>query len=490
MKYFLRRCCLLPLLFFLLAGSTKPQATKAAQALKSRPNIIYILADDLGYGDLSCYGQTKFSTPNLDKMATEGMRFTQHYAGSSVCAPSRAALLTGLHTGHMRVRGNYETGPDGFGAGVALKPEDVTVAEILKKAGYKTGLVGKWGLGVAGTTGEPGKKGFDYMFGFLNQGHAHFHYPEYLWRNGKKVELPGNQNGKREQYAQDLFTEDALRFLDEQKGQQAPFFLYLAFTVPHAEMLHPDDENLQRFKGKFPETPYVKTSRGKRIDDSLGTYNSQPTPRAAFAAMVTRLDAQVGQLMGHLQQLGLDENTIVIFSSDNGPHKEAGGDPAFFNSAGPLRGVKRDLYEGGIRVPMIVRWPGKVKPGTVSNHVSAFWDFMPTAAALAGTTPPKTDGISFLPTLLGKTKEQKQHEYLYWEFHENKTSNQAVRMGDWKGIRYRPTGPLELYNLKTDLGEKYNVAAAHPEVVAKLEIQLNKVRTPSDVWSLKDEKPR
>ncbi|GEO05279.1 arylsulfatase [Adhaeribacter aerolatus] len=471
-----------------MACSGKTQSREEAEAQNTKPNIIYILADDLGYGDLSCYGQTKFTTPHLDKMAAEGMRFTQHYAGSPVCAPSRAALMTGLHTGHTRVRGNYEVGPHGFGAGVALKPEDITVAEVLKKAGYKTGLVGKWGLGVAGTTGEPQQKGFDYMFGFLNQGHAHFHYPEYLYRNGQKVELPGNQNGKREQYAQDLFHQEALQFLDNNKNGQAPFFLYLALTVPHAEMLHPDDENLARFKGKFPEKPFVKKTQGKRIDDSLGTYNSSEMPHAAFAAMVTRLDAQVGQLLTHLKKLGLDKNTIVLFSSDNGPHKEAGADPVFFNSSGPLRGFKRDLYEGGIRVPLIVRWPGKIKAGSESNHISAFWDFMPTAAALAGTPSPATDGISFLPTLLGNTQDQQQHDNLYWEFHENKTSNQAVRQGDWKGIRHRPSGPLELYNLKTDLAEKNNVAEAHPEIVSRLETMLSKVRTPSEIWSLKDDR--
>ncbi len=478
-------------LFILLLGTILPACsgkvregaeTKATGTV--RPNIIYILADDLGYGDLSCYGQTRFSTPHLDQMAAEGMRFTQHYAGSPVCAPSRAALMTGLHTGHALIRGNYETGPKGFGAGVELRPADSTLAEVLKKAGYTTGLVGKWGLGVEGTTGEPTRQGFDYSFGFLNQGHAHFFYPEYLWRNGGKVELPGNRNGKREQYVQDLFTEEALTFLEKNKENKQPFFLYLAYTIPHAELLHPDDEVLAQFKGRFPEKPYVKPSQGKRIDDSLGTYNSQATPRAAFAAMVTRLDQHVGRVLDQLKKLGLDENTIVIFTSDNGPHQEAGADPAFFNSAGPLRGVKRDLYEGGIRVPFIVRWPGTVKAGAVSNHVSAFWDFMPTAAELAGIQAPPTDGISYLPELLGK--QQPQHPYLYWEFHENKTSSQAIRMGDWKGFRPGPSQPLELYNLQPDAGERQNVAAAHPSVVAQLEEYLQKARTPSGIWRLKD----
>lgn len=475
-------------LSILLAGISFCSCTSNSQQQEkrqiSKPNIIYILVDDLGYGDLSSYGQTKFSTPHIDKMASEGMRFTQHYAGSSVCAPSRAALITGLHTGHTRVRGNYEIGPKGFGAGVALRPEDITVAEILKGAGYKTGLVGKWGLGVDGTTGEPAKQGFEYMFGFLNQGHAHFHYPEYLWRNGKKVELTGNLNGKREQYAQDLFTEDALKFVEQNKNE--PFFLYVAYTVPHAELLHPDDAIFKSFKGKFPETPYVKSSQGKPMDDSLGTYNSQENPRAAYAAMVTRLDQHIGRIMEHLKKLGIDENTIIMFSSDNGPHKEAGSDPVFFNSTGPLRGVKRDLYEGGIRVPFIVRWPGTIKPASISDHVSAFWDFMPTAAELAGASVTETDGISFLPALLGNREEQKQHEYLYWEFHENKTSNQAIRMGDWKGIRHSPSQPMELYNLKTDISEKSDVAAANPEVVAQMEEQLSKVRSSSEIWTLKD----
>lgn len=471
----------------LIACTTKTREGKETKATQpAKPNIIYILADDLGYGDLSCYGQTKFSTPNLDKMAAEGMRFTQHYAGSSVCAPSRAALMTGLHTGHSLIRGNYETGPKGFGAGVELRPEDTTVAEVLKGAGYTTALVGKWGMGVEGTTGEPAKQGFDYSFGFLNQGHAHFFYPEYLWRNGTKVALPGNQNGSRGQYVQDVFTEEALSFLERNKETRQPFFLYLAYTIPHAELLHPDDEIFKQFKGKFPEQPYVKPAGDKRIDDSLGTYNSQAMPHAAFAAMVTRLDKHVGQVLAQLKKLGLDENTIVMFTSDNGPHQEAGADPAFFNSSGPLRGVKRDLYEGGIRVPFIVRWPGTIKAGAVSDHVSAFWDFMPTAAQLAGTAAPQTDGISYLPELLGK--KQPQHPYLYWEFHENKTSNQAIRMGDWKGFRQSPSQPLELYNLQSDIGEVHNVAAANPTVVAQLEQYLDQARTPSDIWSLKDTK--
>ncbi|MCK4966099.1 arylsulfatase, partial [bacterium] len=464
--------------------------------------------DDLGYGDLSCYGQKKFKTPNIDKLAREGMLFTDHYSGSTVCAPSRCCLMTGLHTGHARVRGNYEIGPKGFGGELELRPEDITIAEILKEAGYRTGLFGKWGMGMDGTTGEPGKKGFDEWFGFLNQAHAHYYYPEYLWKNGRKVELQGNKNGKREQYVHDLITEEALQFVENNAG--TPFFMYLAYTIPHAELLVPED-SLREYKGKFPETPYVKSFRGsfRREEDffgdstipdnykqykndperpkpGFGAYCSQETPRAAFAAMVTRMDRDIGRLMKKLEKLGLDENTIVMFSSDNGPHKEGGHDPDFFNSASTLKGRKRDLYEGGIRIPMIARWPGKIKAGTVSSHISAFWDLMPTAAEIAGAESPEgIDGISFLPALLGDNAKQKNHQHLYWEFHERGTTEQAVRMGNWKAVRHAPNLPLELYNLKTDIGEERNVAERFPDIVKKLEILLNSSRKESKYWPLR-----
>jgi arylsulfatase A-like enzyme len=430
-----------------------------------RPNILFILADDLGYGDVGCYGQKQIRTPNLDRLAAQGIRFTQCYAGSTVCAPSRCALMTGRHTGHCTIRGN---------ALIPLQTEDVTVAEVLKAAGYSTALIGKWGLGEPGTSGIPNRKGFDYFFGYLNQVHAHNYYPDYLWRNQEKVPLEGNvvKDGvasRRAQYSHDLFTREALSFL--QRHQDKPFFLYLAYTIPHANNERGSAE------GNGMEVP------------SDAPYSDKYWPQAQknHAAMITRLDADIGRLLKRLQELGLEDHTTVFFSSDNGPHKEGGADPQFFHSAGPLRGYKRDLYEGGIRVPMLVRWPGKIKAGTVSDQVWAFWDFLPTAAELAGTkTPRGLDGLSVVPTLLG-AGEQKQHQHLYWEFHEG-GSQQAVRMGDWKAVRLKLGAPLELYDLKKDVSEKNNVAAAHPEVVAKMEDFLKGARTESRDWPLRPAK--
>jgi arylsulfatase A len=435
-----------------------------------KPNIIYILADDLGYGDLSCYGQTRFETPNIDRLASEGMKFTDHYAGSTVCAPSRCSLMTGYHTGRAHVRGNWERGPHGVGAGLPLRPEDLTVAELLKSAGYTTGLYGKWGLGVQETTGEPAKKGFDRWFGYLNQWNAHFFYPTSLLRDGEVVPLEENADGGRQTYSHDLITEEALQFVRD--NAENPFFLYLAYTIPHAEMLVPED-SMAPFVGKYPETPYVGTH-----------YSSQPTPRAAFAGMVTRMDRDVGRLLQLLQELGIDEDTIIFFSSDNGPHREGGHDPEFFQSAGPFRGIKRDLYEGGVRVPFLARWPGQIEPGSESAHVSAFWDFLPTSAELAGAQPPSgLDGISFLPALRGQ--EQKEHDYLYWEFHERAASTQAIRFGDWKVFSPGPGRPLELYDLKSDPGEEKDLAGQHPQVVARAREILAGARTPHEVWELK-----
>jgi len=450
-----RSCAVLGALF--LAG--------AALAEPPKPNVVFILADDLGYGDLGCYGQKRIRTPNLDRMAAEGMRFTQFYAGSTVCAPSRCALMTGLHNGHSTVRGN---------ALVPLRPEDVTVAEVLKGAGYATGLVGKWGLGESGTTGVPNRKGFDYFYGYLNQVHAHNYYPDYLWKNEEKVPIEGNvvKDGvasKRAQYSPDLFTKEALAFVD--RNRDRPFFLYLAYTIPHA--------NNERG---------AKEGNGMEVPDDA-PYTNQPWPQVEknYAAMVTRLDADVGKLMKRLKELDLDEKTVVFFSSDNGPHKEGGADPKFFDSAGPLRGYKRDLTEGGIREPMIVRWPGRVKAGTETDQVGAFWDFLPTAAELAGAKAPTgLDGVSLVPTLLG-TGKQAQHEFLYWEFHE-RGFQQAVRMGDWKAIRQKPGAPLELYDLKNDVGETHDVAADHADVVAKIEAYLKGARTESAAFPIKPAK--
>ncbi len=432
----------------------------AGQARK--PNIIFIMADDLGYGDLSCYGQKKFATPRLDRMATEGTRFTQYYAGSTVCAPSRSVLMTGLHTGHTRIRGN---------ARQPLLPEDVTVAEVLRSAGYATGIMGKWGLGEDGSTGIPNRQGFDEWFGYLDQAHAHRHYTDHLFRNEEKVKVDPEKD-----YTHDLFTEEALKFV--RKNKENPFFLYLAYTVPHAELRVPED-SLKEFRGKFPEKPFTNAAADKH--PSVG-YRSQKEPNAALAAMVTRLDRDVGRLLDLLKDLGVDGDTLVLFTSDNGPHKEGGRDPAFFESSGPLRGIKRDLTDGGIRVPMIARWPGRVPAGRCSDQVWSHCDFLATAADAAGSKAYPGDGLSMLPALLGK--EQKPHEFLYWEFHE-KGFQQAVRVGDWKGIRASVGAPLDLFNLKDDIGEKDNVAAKHPEVVSKIEAYLKTARTESEHWPVK-----
>ena len=429
----------------------------------NRPNVIFILADDLGYGDLGSYGQKKIKTPHLDQLAAEGMRFTSCYAGSTVCAPSRCTLLTGLHTGHARIRGN---------ANAALGPDDLTVSEIFKKAGYRTAIFGKWGLGDEDSAGTPNKKGFDDWRGFLNQTHAHNYYPEYIWSNQEKFPLPLNQDGGKQQYVHDLFSVAAVNFIRIYHNQ--PFFLYLAYTIPHA--------NNEEFK---------KSGNGMEIPDA-GDYANEkwPEPEKNKAAMISRLDLHVGKIMETLRTNRVDQDTIVFFASDNGPHKEGGNDPAFFESHGGLRGIKRDLYEGGIRIPMIVRWPGKIKAGSTSDLPWAFWDFLPTATdILKVTTPTNIDGLSVLPTLLGHDADQKQHEFLYWEFHEN-GSKQAVRMGDWKGVRLAPGAALELYNLKSDLHETNNVAAKNPEIVARIEDYLKTARSESKEWPLKAPPPK
>jgi len=438
-------------------AANPPPSLQGKLQAKHKPNIIFILADDLGYGDLGCYGQTRIKTPNIDRLAAEGLRFTKCYAGTTVCAPSRACLMTGLHTGHVRIRGN---------AAVPLQAEDVTVAEVLKRAGYTNGVVGKWGLGLADTPGTPNKKGFDEWFVYLSQTHAHDYYPTQLYRNDLLFTLQPNLDGKKGQYSHDLFTTVALNFVRVNKYN--PFFLYLAYTLPHAQ-----NELKSQGMPVPSDAPYSK--------------EDWPQMEKNKAAMITRLDDDVGKLMQKLKELKIDDNTIVFFASDNGPHNEGGVKAEFFNSSGPLRGIKRDMYEGGISVPMIARWPGKIKAGAVSEQVWAFWDFLPTAAEIAGVKPPEgIDGISMLPTLLG-LRQTNQHEFLYWEFHE-KGSKQAVRMGDWKGIRLEPGAPLELYNLKTDLAEKENVADKNPEIVARIEDYLKAARTESARWPLRTAK--
>jgi len=440
------------------AWATPQAATKARS-----PNILFILADDLGYGDLGCYGQRRIRTPHLDQLAAQGVRFTQCYAGSTVCAPSRSALMTGQHTGHTRIRGN---------ARHPLEAQDPTVAKVLQAAGYRTALIEKWGLGEAGSSGTPTRQGFDEFFGYLNQRHAHNYYPSHLWRNEEKVPLRNlvpNEDGEgggvstnRLDYSHDLFIQETHAFLA--RNQHQPFFLYLALTIPHAN---------NEAKDKGMEVP------------SAAPYANEewPEPERRKAAMITRMDADIGRILARLDDLGLGQNTVVFFSSDNGPHKEGGVRPDFFRSSGPLRGIKRDLFEGGIRVPMIVRWPGKIQPNQVSTQVWAFWDFLPTAAAIAGVkAPERIDGISMLPALLGR--KQRTHDFLYWEFHEG-GFKQAVRMGDWKAIRLGPNLPLELYRLDRDLGETQNVAMEFPEILSRIERYLAGARSQSAYWPVK-----
>ncbi len=448
----------------------KNQPTKTTS--QQKPNIVFILADDLGYGDLSCNGQKNFATPNLDKMAAGGMLFTQHYAGAAVCAPSRSALMTGLHTGHTPIRGNKEWKPEGQWP---LKADAFTVAEMLKQAGYVTGAFGKWGLGYPGSEGDPNNQGFDEFYGYNCQRMAHNYYPGHLWDNQQKVVLEGNSGDKFETYAPQLIHKRALQFIEKNKDK--PFFLFYPNVIPHAELLLPQ-ENLAEFSGKFlPEFDFKGAEPGS-ADFREGAYGTQPESHAAFAAMVTLLDKQVGEVLAKLKELGLEKNTLVIFSSDNGPHREGGADPDYFDSNGPLKGYKRDLYEGGIRVPTIAFWEGKIVAGSKSDHISAFWDLLPTVAELAGAQAPgNIDGISYLPALLGK--EQPQHDHLYWEFHEL-GGRKAVRKGDWKLVQNNvfdtAKTTTELYNLLTDIGEENNVAAENPEVVNELLELMNSAR--------------
>lgn len=453
-----------------------------------RPNIVFIMADDLGYAEVGAYGQKWIKTPNIDRLAKEGMKFTQAYSGNAVCAPARCCLMTGKHPGHAYIRSNGDPkhlqhlrskyGWE-FPGQNPIPDAEVTVAEVLKQKGYATAAIGKWGLGHFGTTGDPNKQGFDLFYGFNCQRHAHNHYPRFLWRNRKKEKLPGNDrtlNG--ETYSQDKFTEVALEFI--RKNQKKPFFLYLPFAIPHLSIQAPQ-ESLARYKGKIPEEDYKH--RG---------YLKHPFPRAGYAAMVSHMDRDIGKVMALLKKLRLDDNTVVFFTSDNGPtfNRLGGSDSDFFNSSGPLRGRKGSLYEGGIRVPFVARWPGRIKPGTVSDHQLALWDVLPTLAELTGTKPPKDiDGLSFAPTLLGKT--QKKHEFLYWEF-PGYGGQQAVRVGDWKAVRQnmrrkRNKNPLkiELYNLKTDIGEKHDVASKHPNLVKRFAKLMAEQHTPSKLFPMR-----
>jgi arylsulfatase A-like enzyme len=419
------------------------------------------------------YGQTRFTTPSLDRLAREGTRFTQYYSGSTVCAPSRMALLTGFHTGHGWIRGNggAEQGD------IPLRLEDRTIAEVLRDAGYRTALIGKWGVGQPGSTGMPDRQGFDLAFGFLDQRHAHRQFTDHLYRNGERVTVSLESD-----YVGDLFTKEAVSFIE--RDDRRPFFVYLNYTVPHAELRAPDD-SVAPLRGKFPEKPFANPKAdalqsGARTEGPSLGYRSQPTPHAAFAAMITRMDRDIGRIVELLRTRGIERQTLVLFTSDNGPHQEGGADPAFFNSSGGLRGIKRVLYEGGIRVPMIARWTGTIPAGRVSAHPWAHWDLLPTLADVAGARAPEgIDGISMTRTLRGQ--RQPGHDFFYWEFHE-RGFQQAVRMGKWKAVRLKPGGPLELYDLDKDPHEQREVAAAQPAIVAKIEAYLKTARTPSERW--------
>jgi uncharacterized sulfatase len=466
------------ILFFALllisACSTTPTTTEVSSEEISfePPNIIYIMADDLGYGDLGCYGQTQIQTPNIDELAAQGIKFTQFYAGSTVCAPSRAVLMTGQHTGRTHVRGNAGGNIDRQ----SLRAEDVTVAEVLKDVGYQTALVGKWGLGEVEQEGHPLKQGFDSFYGYLNQRHAHNYYPEFLWDNLDSVFLDnevkhvgGDRGGflagyatKKVDYSHDLIMDEALEFLQQERDQ--PFFLYLALTIPHAN----------NEAGK----------EGMEVPD-YGIYADRdwPETQKGTAAMITYMDKDIGRLMETLKAQGINENTLVIFTSDNGPHREGGNDPDYFDSNGPLQGIKRAMHEGGIRVPFIVRWPAHTPAGVTSDHIGYFGDMMATFAELAKTDyPENTQSISIVPTLLGQAENQRPHNYLYWEFYEQ-GSRQAVRMGNWKGIREPMfTGDLQLYNLESDIGEQNNVADQHPDVVEDITRIMDEAHEPSSNW--------
>ena len=436
-------------------AASKPKALGMAQ-----PNIIFIMADDLGYGDLGCYGQKNIKTPNINQLAVEGICFTQCYAGSTVCAPSRSVLMTGQHTGHTRVRGNFGkaggvlvTGSGSPQRRIPLKPEDVTVAEVLKQAGYTTAITGKWGLGEPDTTGLPNRQGFDEWFGYLNQRAAHSYYPSYLWHNEQKKILEGNKDGQKKQYSHDLITDFALDFI--RRHEDGLFFLYLPYTIPHAKYEIPDTD----------------------------PYTDMPWPKDAkvHAAMITRMDRDIGTIMGLLKRLNIDQNTLVFFCSDNGAAQRWEGT---FDSSGPLRGRKGTMYEGGLRTPMIVRWPGKVP--TARLNTTAVWyfaDVLPTLADLAGAKPPPDiDGISIVPTLLGK-KQNTSDRFLYWEFPSG-GFKQAVRWRNYKAIRLAPNKSLELYDLEKDLAEQHNIADQNPDVVEKIQNYLKTARTDSPNWPI------
>jgi len=427
-------------------------AVPLAVTATEKPNIIYILADDLGINDFGCYGQEIMKTPRIDQMAEEGMQFFNHYSGSTVCAPTRSCLMTGQHTGRTRIRGNSKA---------HLQPEDVTVAEVLKKAGYATGCVGKWGLGEAGSPGIPTRQGFDFFFGYLNQSRAHRFYPDFIWRNEEKEFYPNNPT-KRETYIHDSFTREGLNWIEKQSKAEEPFFLYMAYTLSHVDLDVPDDSMAPYLQTIKERGPYKNPQFPKK------GYRNHPTPRACFAGMTSRLDRDVGKILDLVDRLGIADNTLIMFSSDNGPTPAGGADPDYFDGNGIYRGIKRDLYEGGIRAPLIARWPGKIKANSACDHVSAHWDLMATLAELAATKPAGNHtGISFLPALLDRG-EQMEHDYLYWEFYE-RGGKQAIRKDKLKAVRLNRSkngaqGPWEIYDLEADPSERTNLANNRPEL--------------------------
>jgi arylsulfatase A len=461
--------CTPTLLALAVAACAAPEAARRPAQL---PNVVLIMADDLGYGELGCYGQEHIETPRIDALARDGLRFTAFYSAAPVCAPARASLLTGLHGGHAFVRDNHEVKPEGQ---IALPEGTLTMGNALQAAGYETAAIGKWGLGAPGSSGEPNAQGFDHWFGYLCQREAHDFYPTHLWRDGERVELEGNVRGNKGKvhHSQDLLMDEAEAFL--RGSHEQPFLLYVPFTLPHLA-LQPEDEDLAPYAGRFPEEPYD----GKR------GYLPHPTPRAAYAAMISRLDADVGRIVDWLEELGLAENTLVLVTSDNGPTHDVGGvDTNFFNSAGPLRGRKGSVYEGGIRVPMVAYWPGHVPQGTTTDRPAVLYDVLPTLLDLANAPiPGDIDGHSFAPTLLGRA--QAPAPFLLWEFH-GYGGQQAVREGRWKLLRRNlRKGPeaFELYDLESDLGEQNDVAGRHPDVVARLAALLAREHAPSGEFPL------
>lgn len=500
-------------LLLLVGFSCKQVETASDQKEKSLgPNIIYIYADDLGYGETAPFGKEKIKTPNINKMADEGMTFTQHYTSFPVCAPARCALLTGRHSGHSYIRGNKESGEfkfaDKYEQGQEPLPAGtVTIAAMLKDMGYTTGAIGKWGLGMTGNSGHPNKQGFDYFYGYLDQKQAHNYYPTHLWENTKWdtlnnefifVHAPSTGKNSPNQEAMAAFGGSSLKpedpgFFDAYKGndysidkmtaraedfirknKDGSFFLYLPYTIPHVSLQVPDSA-VSAYVGQFKEEPYL----------GQNGYAPHQFPRSAYAAMITYLDSEVGKIFALLDELGLDENTIVMFSSDNGPTFNGGVDALYFNSTAGLQGLKMDVYEGGIREPMIARWPGRIKPGSKTDLISAQYDVMATLAELAGTqVPGSTDGISFLPTLLGQAAKQKQHDYLYFEYPEKK-GQLAIRMGKWKAVKTnlipRPDSPWQLYDLEEDRDEENNIAGQHPEILKQFDKIVKKEHAPSHV---------